>query len=126
MQLSADSPDTAAFRRKLETAARQMPGKAAGLVRATGQRMEAKTKQQIMGGGYSPRDPVDTGNMAGSVGVIGQTEMSVTVAVTADYAVHVNYGTWKMPARPFWTDSVDAVSEEFRAGAQALVKDLLP
>ena len=68
--------------------------------------------------------------MSGNVTVVNTyypaTTASVTVAVGVNYGAYVNYGTWRMPPRPFWTNAEATVSDEFRTVAQALAKDLVP
>ena len=121
MQISADVSDVAAYRKRLDAAARRAKAKAGTAVKAIGQRMIAETKKNISSG---PTRAVDTGFMLGSVDVITQTDMSVTVAVGADYGAHVNYGTWRMKPRPFWTNAERTVGDEFKTVAEVLAKDL--
>lgn len=61
--------------------------------------------------------PVDTGNLRSSIlTTVDREAQSVMVsaggtAVTAEveYATYVNYGTVKMPARPFFTSAIEQV-----------------
>lgn len=61
--------------------------------------------------------PVDTGNLRSSIlTTVDQGEQSVMVsaggtAATAEveYAAYVNYGTQRMPARPFFTAAIEQV-----------------
>ena len=51
--------------------------------------------------------PVDTGTLKGSIGASGGGE-SAEVFAGADYAVHVEFGTYKMAAQPFLVPALSA------------------
>ena len=106
---------------KIDAAIARLPGEASRVVRGHGLQMEAEAKQNIVA-----MDAVDTGYMLGSVGIIEQSALSVTVAVGAEeYPVYVEYGTSKMEARPFWRRARETVAPLFRDAAEKLLKDFL-
>ena len=106
---------------KIEQAVAQLPAKASAVVRGHARQMEAEAKMNIVAMGA-----VDTGYMLGSVGIIEQSALSVTVAVGAEeYPFYVEYGTSKMEARPFWRRARETVAPLFRDAAEKLLKDLL-
>ena len=116
-----DGSDAGRAAAKIDAAIAQLPGEASRVVRGHGLQMEAEAKQNIVA-----MDAVDTGYMLGSVGIIEQSALSVTVAVGAEeYPVYVEYGTSKMEARPFWRRARETVTPLFRDAAEKLLKDLL-
>ena len=87
-----DGSDAGRAAAKIDAAIARLPGEASRVVRGHGLQMEAEAKQNIVAMGA-----VDTGYMLGSVGIIEQSALSVTVAVGAEeYPVYVEYGTSKM------------------------------
>ena len=116
-----DGSDAGRAAAKIDAAIAQLPGEASRVVRGHGLQMEAEAKQNIVA-----MDAVDTGYMLGSVGIIEQSALSVTVAVGAEeYPFYVEYGTSKMEARPFWRRARETVTPLFRDAAEKLLKDLL-
>ena len=116
-----DGSDAGRAAAKIDAAIARLPGEASRVVRGHGLQMEAEAKQNIVAMGA-----VDTGYMLGSVGIIEQSALSVTVAVGAEeYPVYVEYGTSKMEARPFWRRARETVTPLFRDAAEKLLKDLL-
>ena len=116
-----DGSDAGRAAAKIDAAIAQLPGEASRVVRGHGLQMEAEAKQNIVA-----MDAVDTGYMLGSVGIIEQSALSVTVAVGAEeYPFYVEYGTSKMEARPFWRRARETVAPQFRDAAEKLLKDLL-
>ena len=116
-----DGSDAGRAAAKIDAAIARLPGEASRVVRGHGLQMEAEAKQNIVAMGA-----VDTGYMLGSVGIIEQSALSVTVAVGAEeYPVYVEYGTSKMEARPFWRRARETVGQQFRDAAEKLLKDLL-
>ena len=116
-----DGSDAGRAAAKIDAAIAQLPGEASRVVRGHGLQMEAEAKQNIVAMGA-----VDTGYMLGSVGIIEQSALSVTVAVGAEeYPVYVEYGTSKMEARPFWRRARETVAPLFRDAAEKLLKDFL-
>ena len=116
-----DGSDAGRAAAKIDAAIAQLPGEASRVVRGHGLQMEAEAKQNIVA-----MDAVDTGYMLGSVGIIEQSALSVTVAVGAEeYPFYVEYGTSKMEARPFWRRARETVTPQFRDAAEKLLKDLL-
>ena len=116
-----DGSDAGRAAAKIEQTIARLPGEASRVVRGHGLQMEAEAKQNIVAMGA-----VDTGYMLGSVGIIEQSALSVTVAVGAEeYPFYVEYGTSKMEARPFWRRARETVTPQFRDAAEKLLKDLL-
>ena len=116
-----DGSDAGRAAAKIDAAIARLPGEASRVVRGHGLQMEAEAKMNIVSMGA-----VDTGYMLGSVGIIEQSALSVTVAVGAEeYPAYVEYGTSKMEARPFWRRAKETVTPMFRAAAEKLLKDLL-
>ena len=116
-----DGSDAGRAAAKIDAAIAQLPGEASRVVRGHGLQMEAEAKMNIVAMGA-----VDTGYMLGSVGIIEQSALSVTVAVGAEeYPVYVEYGTSKMEARPFWRRARETVAPLFRDAAEKLLKDFL-
>ena len=116
-----DGSDAGRAAAKIEQTIARLPGEASRVVRGHGLQMEAEAKQNIVA-----MDAVDTGYMLGSVGIIEQSALSVTVAVGAEeYPFYVEYGTSKMEARPFWRRARETVGPQFRDAAEKLLKDLL-
>ena len=106
---------------KIDAAIAQLPAKASKVVAEHAAHMEGQAKMNIVA-----MDAVDTGYMLGSVGIIEQSALSVTVAVGAEeYPVYVEYGTSKMEARPFWRRARETITPQFRDAAEKLLKDLL-
>ena len=116
-----DGSDAGRAAAKIDAAIARLPGEASRVVRGHGLQMEAQAKMNIVSMGA-----VDTGYMLGSVGIIEQSALSVTVAVGAEeYPAYVEYGTSKMEARPFWRRARETVTPLFRDAAEKLLKDLL-
>lgn len=55
------------------------------------------------------RCPVRTGYLRSTIGLTSSPE-SFNIYVTADYAAHVNFGTRRMKARPFFTGVIEEQS----------------
>ena len=70
------------------------------------------------------RAAVDTGALRNSITgqITGDTEGQVTTGV--DYAVYVEMGTVKMPARPFMHPAADAVRPSFEAAIKQAIAGL--
>ena len=116
-----DGSDAGRAAAKIDAAIAQLPAKASKVVAMSALQMEAQAKMNIVAMGA-----VDTGYMLGSVGIIEQSALSVTVAVGAEeYPVYVEYSTSKMEARPFWRRARETVGPQFRDAAEKLLKGLL-
>ena len=116
-----DGSDAGRAAARIDAAIAQLPAKASKVVAMSALQMEAQAKMNIVSMGA-----VDTGYMLGSVGIIEQSALSVTVAVGAEeYPVYVEYGTSKMEARPFWRRARETVGPQFRDAAEKLLKGLL-
>lgn len=50
--------------------------------------------------------PVDTGKLKRSIRVVSTSKLRVTVEAQANHASYVEYGTYKMAARPYMTPAV--------------------
>lgn len=56
---------------------------------------------------------VDTGELLRSPAVTRAPDGAYRVTVRAEHGIYVNYGTYKMAARPFWEPALAAASQEF-------------
>lgn len=75
--------------------------------------------------GATQRSPVDTGNLKNSNhyniingGWTGEAYNS------ANYAAHVEYGTWKTPAQPFLFPSFENVRGQFISNLERILRDV--
>lgn len=99
------------FDRLGELAAR-MPGAVSGVLTRGAYATEAGMKQRV---------PVRTGNLRNSIQTEGATPRSLRLEVWAHaaYAAHIEYGTRRMPARPYTRETVEITFrdtiEELRA-----------
>lgn len=62
----------------------------------------------------------DTGRLAGSIRAVMSGTPTAYVDALADYAVHLEFGTRNMAARPFMTPAVEAERDKFRKGVSEL------
>src|SRR5690554_3686336 len=62
----------------------------------------------------------DTGRLAGSIRAVNSDKPTAHVEALADYAVHLEFGTRNMAARPFMTPAVEAEREKYRKGINEL------
>lgn len=62
----------------------------------------------------------DTGRLAGSIRAIESGTPTAHVEALADYAVHLEFGTRNMDARPFMTPAVEAERDKYRKGINEL------
>src|SRR5690625_801952 len=62
----------------------------------------------------------DTGRLAGSIRAVMSGTPTASVDALADYAVHLEFGTRNMAARPFMTPAVEAEREKYRKGINEL------
>lgn len=62
----------------------------------------------------------DTGRLAGSIRAVMSGTPTAYVDALADYAVHLEFGTRKMSARPFMTPAVEAERDKYRKGINDL------
>jgi len=69
--------------------------------------------------------PVDTSNLKNSIHAKPIDETSAQVGTNIEYAPYVNYGTIHMSARPFFTNAVNSVEDEFKSKIQQAVKSIL-
>ena len=121
VHVRVDGSDAGRAAAKVDAAIAALPAKASKVVAEHAAHMEGQAKTNIVAMGA-----VDTGYMLGSVGIIEQSALSVTVAVGAEeYPFYVEYGTSKMEARPFWRRARETVGPQFRDAAEKLLKDLL-
>lgn len=65
---------------------------------------------------------VDTGFMRNSIQYEKTGDLSGVVAVGAEYAPYVNYGTSRSPAQPFVEPAVDAVRPGFEAAVKQVIE----
>lgn len=67
---------------------------------------------------------VDTGALKKSITVTDDGELTRIVSAgnaTVDYAEHVEFGTSKQPAQPFFTPAVEQERPKFEAGVKRLI-----
>jgi len=62
----------------------------------------------------------DTGRLAGSIRAVMSGTPTAYVDALADYAVHLEFGTRNMAARPFMTPAVEAERDKYRRGINEL------
>src|SRR5690625_387132 len=62
----------------------------------------------------------DTGRLAGSIRAVMSGTPTAYVDALADYAVHLEFGTRNMAARPFMTPAVEAERDKYRKGINEL------
>lgn len=65
---------------------------------------------------------VDTGFLRDSPRVYPSGGYTWKVIVTADYAGYVNYGTYKMAARPFWEPAIEDARRRFPVTGRELLQ----
>lgn len=68
--------------------------------------------------------PVESGNLKGSIHPWFDDAYHGGWGTDVEYAPHVNYGTVKMAARPFMTDSREFVRPSFIAAMKEIAKPL--
>jgi HK97 gp10 family phage protein len=78
--------------------------------------IEAQTKVNI-----TQHDLIDTGNMLNSVQAVPESAFNWVVSVGAEYAIYHEFGTTKLPPRPFFTPAVEAIRPQFIAAMERLV-----
>ena len=67
--------------------------------------------------------PVDTGNLKNSIQTeSGDSDLTKYVGPHTDYAVHVEYGTYKMRAQPYLRPAAERVRPGFIAAMQQIAK----
>ncbi len=64
--------------------------------------------------------PVDTGFLRRSIQTAMESNFSGVIFVGADYGVHVNYGTRRKAANPFFDGGRDAAEKVFQAEMSGL------
>lgn len=64
----------------------------------------------------------DTGRLEGSIFFDKEGPLTATVGSHLAYAVHLEYGTIKMAARPFFRPAVERIRGKFEARLEAAVK----
>lgn len=90
----------------------QMEERASQVVRKSAIDIEARAKAVV---------PVDTGALKASI----QSEhngLQSVVSVGQDYGIFVNYGTYKMAARPFFTSAIEVVTPAFHEAMRQLIQ----
>tara|TARA_Y100000310_G_scaffold126272_3_gene125050 strand:+ start:8649 stop:9008 length:360 start_codon:yes stop_codon:yes gene_type:complete len=94
-----------------------MEAKLALLVDVGGRKVEARAKQIIV-----EKKIVDTGatlNSTQSRTVPGE-RLARRIGPTTDYAVHLEFGTSRMPARPFMIPALEEERDPFIAAVRAI------
>ena|SRR5690625_2708473 len=64
----------------------------------------------------------DTGRLAGSIRAVMSGTSSAHVEALADYAVHLEFGTRSMAARPFMTPAVEQERPNYERGLRELTR----
>ena len=86
--------------------------------------IEAATSKAVFDieGRAKGRSPVDTGNLKNSIqgSMTGRTEGRVDAG--AEYAVYVEFGTYKMGALPYLIPATEEVVPSFKAAIAAAVR----
>ena len=85
--------------------------KASQIVRKTAADVEARAKSIV---------PVDTGNLKNSIQTEMESDLTAVVGTNVEYAPYVEYGTYKMAARPYLGPAAEAVRPGFEAAMKAL------
>lgn len=67
--------------------------------------------------------PWDTGFLRDSIIVTEKGEMSAEVGPHADYESYVEFGTYKMPARPYLTPAAEGARPMWEAGLRELFNE---
>jgi len=81
--------------------------------------IEAEEKRLI-----TEQDAVDTGFMRGSVQAQPtDSDLIWVIGNAAEYSPMVNYGTSKMPARPFVEPALDTVAPQYQANIKKILND---
>ena len=68
------------------------------------------------------RAPVDTGDLAGSITVVQESDLTQRVEIGEFYAHFLEFGTRKMAAKPFVTPAVEMVKPTFSQEARSVVE----
>jgi HK97 gp10 family phage protein len=104
------------FNRLLEIAANYR-SQAGREVSKAAHAIEAQTKANI-----TQHDLIDTGNMLGSVQAQPDGTFAWLVGVGAEYAIYHEYGTVKLPPKPFFLPAVRAIEPQFYANMERLIE----
>ncbi|MEM3737551.1 MAG: HK97 gp10 family phage protein [Candidatus Bathyarchaeia archaeon] len=64
--------------------------------------------------------PVRTGHLMDSIRILGEGDLEVTVGSEVEYAGYVEYGTSRMPARPYLRSAIALERENLVKALQAL------
>ena len=70
------------------------------------------------------RVPVDTGATKNSIRVDTPRPFQRRIGPTTDYAPHLEFGTNRMPARPYIVPAAEAERPRFRAAISGMIKRL--
>lgn len=90
--------------------------KAGQVVRKSAWDVEAHAKSAV---------PVDTGALKNSIGTTWRGPLSAEVGPTQHYAPYVEFGTYKMDARPYMGPAADRVEPGFVAAMESLGGEIL-
>ncbi|QXT62753.1 HK97-gp10 family putative phage morphogenesis protein [Tessaracoccus palaemonis] len=121
MHLSVDATGVTHLRQQMGTIPREIRDKAGRSVRVRAHEIESLAKQQVA---------VDTGYLKSTIGVnsafdlrTSTSDLVATVGASAHYAAYVEYGTAKMPPRPFLGPAFDTVRPRFEADIEAIMRE---
>jgi HK97 gp10 family phage protein len=74
--------------------------------------------------GGKEKVPVDTGATKNSIAASRIDELTWEVGPTTEYAPAIEFGTWKMGARPFMTNTLEAERPRLTAAIEQLMEKL--
>ena len=67
--------------------------------------------------------PVDTGNLKNSIGTTMEGDLTAVVGTAVEYAPYVEFGTYKMAARPYLGTAAEAVRPSLVEAMKGLLDD---
>lgn len=66
--------------------------------------------------------PYDTGNLRSSIQARPAGALAADVVAQAEYAIYVEYGTYKMGAQPYMVPAAEAVRPSFEAAMRQVMQ----
>lgn len=102
-------------RKKLDNLILQLPIQLEAILEIAARNIELKAKDRV---------PVDTGATKNSISVTKPRAFQRRVGPTTHYAPHLEFGTHRMPARPFIVPSAKSEEPRLQAAAVAMLKRL--
>jgi HK97 gp10 family phage protein len=102
---------------RLPKIAASLHNEAAQEVAKAAHAIEAQTKANIV-----QHDLIDTGNMLNSVQAQPDGTFAWIVGVGAEYAIYHEYGTVRLPPKPFFLPAVRQIEPQFIANMERLIE----